>query len=150
MPISQYDFYLDAGADWHRVVRMRDPETGDLIQVTDAVMEIRNTNFVLALRLDAPSGRCVIDSTDGASINLHISAQDSLTYFRWGNYPGAVQAVGFWGIGRAYLYDLFANYTDTGLPVRLLRGFFHVDPNITQVDDTVNPMLTIGTRGSNE
>jgi hypothetical protein len=85
---------------------------------------------------------------DGASIQLHITAEDSLTYFKWGNYPGSVQAVGYWGIGRSYLYDLFATYTTSGVPGRIMRGFFNVSPNITQPVDQANPLLTAATRGS--
>ena len=146
MPLVKYDFKLDAGADWQQVVRLRDPNTGMLIGISQAVMEIRNANGVLALRLDEPTSRCVV-LPDGASIQLHITAEDSLTYFQWGNYPGAVQAVGYWGIGRAYNYDLFVLY-GTGVQDRIMRGFFNVDPNITQPIDQVNPALTVATRGS--
>jgi hypothetical protein len=147
MPLAQYDLYCDAGADWQRVVRLRDPATGFLVGMDAAAMEIRNANGVLVLRLDANSSRCLI-ADDGASIMLHITAEDSFTYFHSGNFPGAVQAVGYWGIGRSYLYDLFCLY-DTGVQDRLLRGFFHVDPNITQpAGSTPNLALTIGQRGS--
>jgi hypothetical protein len=62
--------------------------------------------------------------------------------------PGAVQAVGIWGIGRAYVYDLFVLYA-TGVQDRIMRGFFYVDPNITQpIDPNTNLALTIGQRGS--
>src|SRR5215831_5102644 len=141
MPLIKYDFMLDAGADWQYIVRMRDPNTGDLVPLSQALMEIRNANGVLALRLDEATSRCVI-LDDGASIQLHISPEDSLTYFQWGNYPGSVQAVGFWGIGRAYLYDLFVIYA-TGVRDRIMRGFINVDPNISRFDDEVNPLLTI-------
>jgi hypothetical protein len=134
VPLVQYDFKLDAGADWQYVVRLRDPNTGNLVPITAALMDIRNANGILALRLDAPSSRCVI-LPDGASIQLHITADDSLTYFKWGNYPGSVQAVGYWGVGRAYLYDLFALY-ETGVQARIMRGFLNVDPNITQIPIT--------------
>jgi hypothetical protein len=146
MPLIQYNFNLNCGADWQYVVRLRDTNTGDLIPISAALMEIRNVNGVLALQLDAASSRCTVLS-DGASIQLHITAEDSLTYFQWGNYPGSVQAVGYWGIGRAYNYDLFVLY-DTGVQDRIMRGFFHVDPNITRFDDAVNPFLTVATRGS--
>jgi hypothetical protein len=147
MPLTQYDFHLDAGAEWIRVIRLRDPNTNLLVAMSGAVMEIRNSNNVLALRLDAPSGRCLIDANDGASINLHISAADSLAYFQHGNYPGAVQAVGIWGIGRSYVYDLFCQYA-TGVQDRIMRGFFYVDPNITQPLANINPTLAIGVRGA--
>jgi hypothetical protein len=147
MPLVTYDFKLSAGADWQQVVRLRDPNTGQLIAISEALMEVRNANGVLALRLDAPSSRCTVLS-DGASIQLHIPAEDSLTYFQWGNYPGSVQAVGYWGIGRAYLYDLFVIY-GTGVQDRIMRGFFHVDPNITRSTD--EPLLlTVATRGSHD
>jgi hypothetical protein len=56
--------------------------------------------------------------------------------------------VGYWGIGRAYNYDLFVLYA-TGVQERIMRGFFHVDPNITRFDGgMVNPALTVATRGS--
>jgi hypothetical protein len=141
MPFALYDFYLDAWTDWERVVRLRDPNTGDLVPMQSAVMEIRNSNGVLALRLDEPSGRCVI-GTDGASIILTISAEDTLTYFQWGNYPGSVQAVGIWGIGRAYIYDLFATYASTQAQIRVMRGFFHVDPNISEPGAAPAPSST--------
>jgi hypothetical protein len=147
MPLAQYDFYLNAGADWQKVIKMTDGNTGTLVGISSAVMEIRNQNNILALRLDNASGRCVIQS-DGGTITLYISATDSLTYFQWGNYPGSVQAVGFWGIGRAYLYDMFVQYTNGGQD-RILRGFFYVDPNITKpVDPGVNLALAIGQRGN--
>jgi len=130
MPLTLYDFYLDAWADWQRTIRLRDPNTNELVPLSAALMEIRNTNGVLAMRLDQVSSRCVI-GPDGASILLHIPAEDSYTTFHYGSYPGAVQAVGIWGIGRAYMYDLFATYTSTGAQVRILRGWFHVDPNIS-------------------
>lgn len=149
MATNQYDFQLSAGADWQKVVRMRDQDTGALVPLSGAVMEIRNQNNVLVLRLDQASSRCVI-LADGASIQLHISSDDSLEYFRWGNFPGSVQAVGYWGIGRAYLYDLFVTYS-AGPVDRILRGFFQVDPNITQpLDPALNQALAIGQRGSYE
>jgi len=149
MALAQYDLYLSAGADWQKQIRLRDETTGKLVSLQGAVMEIRNTNHILVLRLDAPSGRCQVLS-DGATISLHINSQDSLTYFQWGNFPGSVQAVGFWGIGRAYLYDMFVTYTN-GPTDRLLRGFFYVDPNITQpYNPELNPLLAIGQRGSYE
>ena len=64
---SSYDFYLDSGADWQKVIRMRDSNTGNLVALLSAVMEIRNQNNVLVLRLDAPSGRCLI-LEDGSHI----------------------------------------------------------------------------------
>jgi hypothetical protein len=150
MPIAQYDFHLDAWADWQRTVGVRDSKTGQLVPLDNAVMEIRNTNFVLVLRLDAASSRCTI-LADGATIQLHISEEDSLAYFAQGNYPGAVQAVGFWGIGRSYIYDLFATYTASGVQDRLMRGFFNVDPNISRpLAPSTNLALTIGQRGSYE
>jgi hypothetical protein len=150
MALAQYDLYLDAWADWQRTVAIRDSQTAQLVPLSDAVMEIRNTNWVLVMRLDAASSRCTI-LEDGATIALHISQEDSLTYFAQGNYPGAVQAVGFWGIGRSYLYDLFATYTASGVQDRIMRGFFNVDPNITQpAKPNTNLALTIGERGSYE
>jgi hypothetical protein len=155
MPLGQYDFYLDAWADWQTTVALRDAQSGSLVPLSNAWMEIRNTNFILVLKLDAPSGRCLI-AEDGCTIQLFISAADSVTYFAQGNYPGAVQAVGFWGIGRSYIYDLFAIYETSQLQGRLLRGFFNVDPNISQFVPAVAPSqwnqqpLTIGQRGSYE
>jgi len=146
MPLTQYDFYADAGADWQKVVRLRDPDTNLLIGIQSALMEIRNTNYILVLRLDAKSSRCTV-LQDGASIQLHISAQDSFYYFHSGNYPGAVQAVGMWGIGRAYIYDMFVVYA-TGVQDRILRGHFYVDPNISQPADTSSSTLTVAQRGS--
>jgi hypothetical protein len=147
MPLVKYDFHLDAGADWQQLVRLRDTQTDTLVAIASAVMEVRNANGVLVLRLDEPSSRCVV-LDDGASIQLHITPEDSLASFRWGNYPGAVQAVGYWGIGRSYIYDLFATYA-TGVQDRIMRGFFLVDPNITQPVDQVSPAaLTVATRGS--
>jgi hypothetical protein len=150
MPLAIYDFHLDAWADWQKTVAIRDSQTRQLVPLSNAVMEIRNTNWVLALRLDAASSRCIILS-DGATIQLHISAEDSLVYFAQGNYPGAVQAVGFWGIGRAYVYDLFATYTASGVQDRIMRGFFNVDPNISRpLSPSTKQTLTIGQRGSYE
>jgi hypothetical protein len=147
MNALQYDFKLDVAADWQKVIRLRDSSTGTLVGLSGAVMEIRNQNYVLALRLDHNSGRCVILG-DGASIQLHISPEDSYYYLREANYPGAVQAVGIWGIGRAYVYDLFVLY-DSGVQDRIMRGFFYVDPNISQpLDPSTNYALTVGQRGS--
>jgi hypothetical protein len=148
MVTTQFDFHLSAGADWQKVVRLRDYTTNKLVPLSSALMEIRNVNGVLALRLDAPSSRCYID-TDGSSIRLHIPAQDSYVYFRSGNYPGAVQAVGIWGIGRAYVFDLFVTYDPSGTQDRIMRGWFYVDPNITQpLDPNLNYELTVAQRGS--
>jgi hypothetical protein len=150
MPLAQYDFNLDSWADWQRTVGIRDSQTGRLVPLSNAVMEIRNTNWVLVLRLDAASSRCTILG-DGATIQLHISAEDSLVYFAQGNYPGAVQAVGFWGIGRSYVYDIFATYAASGVQDRIMRGFFNVDPNISRpLSPSTNLALTIGERGSYE
>lgn len=148
MALGQFDFYLDAWADWQRTVAVRDGTTAELVPLSNPLMEIRNTNFVLVMRLDTPSSRCVM-LDDGCTIALHITAEDSLAYFAQGNYPGAVQAVGFWGIGRSYRYDMFATYTDSGVQDRLLTGFFNVDPNVSR--PAVMPVptdLTIGQRGS--
>jgi len=148
MPIAQFDFYLDAWADWQRTVVMRDTSSGLAVPLTNALMEIRNTNFVLVMRLDTPSSRCVV-LNDGCTIALHITEEDSLAYFAQGNYPGAIQAVGYWGIGRSYRYDLFATPTASGVQSRLMAGFFNVDPNISR--PTIMPVpasLTIGERGS--
>jgi len=150
LPLGIYDFYLDSWADWQRTVAIKDATTNLLVPMSAAVMEIRNQNFVLVMRLDAASSRCTILS-DGATIALHITAADSLTYFSQGNFPGAVQAVGFWGIGRSYLYDLFATYTASGVQDRIMRGFFNVDPNISRpLDPKTNLALTIGQRGNYE
>ena len=150
MPLAQFDFYLDAWADWQRAIRMTDSGTGSPVLLDNAVMEIRNINWVLVMRLDAENGRCQI-SEDRNQILLYIPAEDSLTYFAQGNYPGAVQAVGFWGIGRSYLYDIFATFHTSGLQDRVLRGFFNVGPNISQPSNpSLNPALTIGQRGSYE
>jgi len=147
MPLAQFDFYADAGGDWQRQLRLRDTNTWSLVPLQGALMEIRNTNYILVLRLDATSGRCVI-LEDGCTISLHISAEDSYYYFHSGNYPGAIQAVGVWGIGRAYIYDIFV-VDATGTQTRVMRGFFYVDPNISQpVANNVDPMLTIGQRGN--
>jgi len=143
----QYDFYLSAGADWQKTVRLRDPTSQKLIALEAAAMEIRNTNYVLVMRLDYPSSRCVVQE-DGASISLHITAADSLAYLSQGNYPGAVQAVGVWGIGRSFIYDLFVLYA-TGVQDRIMRGYFYVDPNITrEAPLSAQPALAIGQRGS--
>lgn len=152
MPLALYDFSLDAGADWQRVLRLRDPATNNLVKLTDAVMEIRNSNRILALRLDGTNGGISI-GTDQATLTLYISGADSLHYFAYGNYPGAVSAVGIWGIGRAYIYDLFVTYyTPTrglaGATDRILRGFFYVDPNITQPEPPSNELLTVAERGN--
>jgi len=146
MPLIQYDFYLSAGADWQKTVRLRDPTSQKLIALEAAVMEIRNSNYVLVLRLDYATSRCVV-LQDGASISLHIPAEDSLAYLSQGNYPGAVQAVGVWGIGRSYIYDLFVLY-GTGVQDRIMRGYFYVDPNITRAPDVVAQPLAIGLKGS--
>jgi hypothetical protein len=147
MPLIQYDFYLSAGADWQKIVRLRDTTSQRLIPLEAAVMEIRNTNYVLVLRLDYATSRCVV-LQDGASIQLHIPPADSLAYLSQGNYPGAVQAVGVWGIGRSYIYDLFVLYT-TGVQDRIMRGYFYVDPNISrQAPLTAQPALAIGQRGN--
>ena len=140
MPLVQYNFMLDSGADWQKVIRLRDPATNQLVAMSDAVMEIRNSNGNLSLRLDEISGRCTI-LDDGASIQLHISAEDSDVAFASGNYPGANQAVGIWGIGRSYVYDLFALYA-TGVQDRIMRGFFYVDPNISEVAGLSPPVVT--------
>jgi len=149
MPLARnYDFHCDAGADWHRQVRLRAGVTGDLVPLEKAMLDIRNTNFVLALRLDQRNGRCVV-LEDGATIQLYLSADETEHYFRSGNYPGAVQAVGFWGIGRSYMYDLFVWYEGGTMRSRAMRGFFYVDPNITRPNDPDNlPTIPIGRRGS--
>jgi hypothetical protein len=149
MTTAQYDFYCNAGADFQKVIRMRDNITGHLVALLNAVMEIRNQNHILVMRLDANSGRCLI-AADGATIQLHITANDSLEAFQWGNFPGSVQAVGYWGIGRSYLYDMFVTYVN-GPMDRILRGFFYVDPNITEPHNpALNPALAIGLRGNYE
>jgi hypothetical protein len=149
MTASAYDFYCDAGADFQKVIRMVDSNSGNYVALQNAVMEIRNQNHILVMRLDAPSGRCTI-APDGATIQLHITANDSLEFFQWGNFPGSVQAVGYWGIGRSYLYDMFVTYVN-GPVDRILRGFFYVDPNITEpYNQSLNPALAIGLRGSYE
>jgi len=150
MPLATYDFYLDAWTDWQKQIRVIDSQTGQPVGLSDAVCEIRNTNFVLVMRLDESNGRCQI-LADGATIALYIPNQDALTYFTQGNYPGAVQAVGFWGIGRSYLYDIFATYTNGGMQDRLMRGFFNVGPNISRpLAPSTNLALTIGQRGNYE
>jgi hypothetical protein len=140
MPLAQIDFRCDAGADWQRLIRLRDIGTGMLCGLDDAVMEIRNANFQLVLRLDAASGRCAIQY-DRATIALHISSEDSLAAFFRGNFPGTYQAVGIWGIGRSYIYDLFVTYT-AGAQDRIMKGFFYVDPNVTRFPpQPANPLL---------
>jgi hypothetical protein len=129
MPLASYDFDCDAGADWQRVIRLRDTASTQMLALTTPVMEIRNTNFQLALRLDEINGRCTM--LDANQIQLHITAEDSRTHFGSGNFPGQYQAIGFWGIGRAYQYDIFAVLSQSGVYVRLLRGFFYVSPPIT-------------------
>jgi hypothetical protein len=129
MPLATVNLNHDIGADWQRVIRLRDPSTNQLVALSSAVMEIRNANFQLAMTLNNQNGRCVIAS-DGASVNLHITSADSLAAFEMGNFPGTYQAVGIWGIGRSYVYDLFVTYSG-GVTDRILRGFFYADPNVT-------------------
>jgi hypothetical protein len=131
MTFARVNYHLDTAADWQRQIRLRDPGTQLLVPISSAVMEIRNANFQLALRLDATSGRCLILS-DGCTISLHITAADSVNVFAHGNYPGQYQAIGIWGIGRSYLHDLYVVYAQTGVQERIIRGFFYVNPNITQ------------------
>lgn len=130
MALATIDFKCDAGADWQRVIRLRDPNSGNLVGLHDAAMEIRRANLQLALRLDAASGRCII-AKDGASIQLHIPPEDSITAFQTGDYVGSAQTVGYSGIGRSFLYDLFVIYS-SGVQDRILRGFFTIDPNVTR------------------
>jgi len=151
--VKSYNFHCNGGSDWHREIRVRDVDTWSFVKIHQAMMDVRNTNFVLALRLDAENGRCVV-LEDGTTIQLHLTAEEIEHYFRSGNYPGAVQAVGFWGIGRSYLYDLLVWYTneeeeeEESVRGRLMRGFFYVDPNITRPDEPDNLPLPIGRRGS--
>lgn len=145
MALAQYDFKLDAGADWQKIIRLRDGSSNRLVGLSDAVMEIRNANYMLILRLDAVTSRCTIMAS-GTAIQLHITAEDSLAYFQYGNYPGAIQAVGIWGIGRSYFYDLFVTY-DNGVQDRIMRGFFYVDPNITQQLPASGSVLPVSLRG---
>jgi hypothetical protein len=129
MPLAAYDFTCDAGADWQRLVRLREPTSTQLIPLHTPVMEIRNANFQLALRLDEINGRCMM--LDADQIQLHITANDSRASFGSGNFPGQYQAIGFWGIGRSYVYDMFAILSASGVYIRLLRGFFYVSPPVT-------------------
>lgn len=132
MTLAQIDFRCESGADWQRQIRLR-ADAESYVSLDLAVMEIRNANFQLALRLDEINGHCqVVNDGLGSIIALHIPAQVSADAFSHGNFPGQYQAIGFWGIGRAYLYDLFVHYAYGGVQDRILKGFFYVDPNVTQ------------------
>ena len=147
MPLASYDFDGDAGSDWQRVIRLRDLYSTQLLAIDTPVMEIRNTNFQLVLRLDEDNGRCQM--LDANQLSLHISDSDSRRFFGSGNFPGQYQAIGFWGIGRAYQYDIFANLTSSGVGVRLLRGFFYVSPPITNPTEAAisGPISTLAFTG---
>ena len=137
MTLGIVNFYSDAGADWQRQIRLRDPESQKLVALSSAVTEIRNANFNLAMRLDSVNGYCLILG-DGATISLHIPAAESLKVFATGNYPGQYQSIGIWGIGRSYLYDIYVTYME-GPQDRIARGFFYVNPNITQFPELIVP-----------
>lgn len=128
MPVYTQDFDLSARADWQRLVRARSQVDTTIIPFSDAAMEIRNSNKQLVVRLDTSNGRIYIQP-DGSAL-LHLTQTDTSSLFNTG-FVGTYQAVGLFGIGRAFPYDLFVVWAATGLRDKLLRGFINVDPAVT-------------------
>lgn len=128
MPVYIQDFDLAARADWQRTVRVRAQPNGVIVPFSDAAMEIRNANKQLVVRLDVPTGSIYIQG-DGSAL-LHLTQDQTASLFNTG-FVGTYQAVGLFGIGRAFPYDMFVVWAASGLRDKLLKGFINVDPAVT-------------------
>lgn len=119
-PPVRMDFTMEAGEDWVRSVTLA------VTNPTDIVMDIRNANLFLVSKLSLANGKATI--TLPSTVNLHLLTSDTLNF--GSQFPGTLQAINYWGIGRAYLYDIFVKVN--GLWTKVFKGFVSVDPAISQ------------------
>lgn len=123
MTAQNVNLTMDSGEDWHRVIT---PVSNPPVALTDAYMEIRNANYIVVAQLTTANGMAALPG-DG-TIVLSMTAQQTLPLGI--GFPGMLQSVGYFGIGRSYLYDLFGVF---GQHKKIMHGFLTVTPAITRI-----------------
>lgn len=124
-PVPQVIFRMEAGESWTRQLLVT--IDGQAPTFIAASMTVRDAKFIDLFDLSMTNG--FITSPAAGTLLLSIPAADSIEF---GNgFPMAFQAVTYWGIGRAYMYDLFAR-DSTETVTKICRGVIHVDPALTQ------------------
>lgn len=133
MTAVQYSLHLEAGAQWSRTIDSSIPGIVLPSVVTEARMTVRNSMNVVVMTLDSSGTSPAITIVPGTGNNpptyvLNLTSTQTLQYGV--GFPGVVQSVSYWGIGRAFLYDLFV--TGGGSEwAKLLYGTIQVVPAIT-------------------
>lgn len=127
---SWFTFHINAGEDWTRTINAENPAL-QTQPVAQAKMEVRNSMQILVMTLDStttPNPAITING-DG-TLTLHLTTAQTLQFGV--GFPGVVQSVGYWGIGRAFVYDLFVKYGSTSAVwSKLLYGTIQVTPAVT-------------------
>jgi hypothetical protein len=126
MSSTRVDFKMDAGEDWQRKLILS--MSGRVVTPNRVYMEVRNSSRVLCSSLNSDDGQHIFFLGDG-SILLHLSSAETRPYGV--GFPGVIQAVSFWGTGRAYNYDLFVSWSP-GVWAKLIEGFITVRPSVTR------------------
>lgn len=124
-----FTYHLNAGEDWTRNIIAQNPSFAEQ-PVAQAKMEIRNSAMTLVMTLDSTVNNSGLVVNSDGTLTLHLTSAQTMKFGI--GFPGVVQAVSYWGIGRAYLYDLFVKYGVSGAPwAKLQYGTIQVVPAIT-------------------
>jgi hypothetical protein len=118
VPVQRIDFSMEAGEDWVRTLVLP-------TDFTNANMEIRDSRLYLFKRLDLAGGKLI--RTVPGSLQIHLLTTDTQGFGL--GFPGVMPAINYWGIGRAYLYDLFIF---NQVWVKEAKGYITVEPAITK------------------
>lgn len=124
-----YTFHMNPGEDWQRTInpQLFNVETAPPI---NAFMEIRNPQLILVQKLDTTTAPTPAITIGSGQLVLHLTSKQTLGFGV--GFPGVVQSASYWGIGRAYLYDLFVQYAVTNpVWVKLIYGTIQVKPAIS-------------------
>ena len=128
----QYTMHMDAGSYWQRTISAETVPGVTIAPCVDARMQVRNAQEQLVLGMYAVGTQPTITINPDGSLVLTLTS--ALTAQFGQGFSGVVQSVGYWGIGRAYLYDLFVLYTaGSGEWTRIVWGTIQVNPAVSAV-----------------
>jgi hypothetical protein len=139
--IPEVNFTMEAGEDWQRTIVV-EPVAGGTLTFTNVSMDIRNSAMVLTVHMALADPTNTISVT-GTANNLLLHLESSVTTQFGTGFPGVLQSVGYFGVGRVYLYDCFVEIS--GAWQKLMGGFITVVPAITQTFS--QNLTTVSTAG---
>ena len=128
----QYTMHMDAGSYWQRTISAATVPGATIVPCVDARMQVRNAQEILVLNMYAVGPQPSIVINPDGSLVLTLTSEQTAQFGQ--GFPGVVQSVGYWGIGRAYLYDLFVKYVAGSNDWnRVVWGTVQVNPSVSSV-----------------